>query len=68
SELISIVSSLWSTGVMSFLGGFLLTSISGLMNLWISPPIEIDVTRTNPGFATIKVGSKTLKKQSEHLR
>ncbi|KAJ9601105.1 hypothetical protein L9F63_000740, partial [Diploptera punctata] len=27
SELISIVSSLWSTGVMSFLGGFLLTSI-----------------------------------------
>ncbi|KAJ9575069.1 hypothetical protein L9F63_007730, partial [Diploptera punctata] len=36
SELISIVSSLWSTGVMSFLGGFLLTSVGGPMNLWIS--------------------------------
>ncbi|KAJ9587321.1 hypothetical protein L9F63_019148, partial [Diploptera punctata] len=33
SELISIVSSLWSTGVMSFFGGFLLTSIGGPMNL-----------------------------------
>ncbi|KAJ9579576.1 hypothetical protein L9F63_004761, partial [Diploptera punctata] len=36
SEQISIISSLWSTGVMSFLGGFLLTSIGGSMNLWIS--------------------------------
>ncbi|KAJ9601773.1 hypothetical protein L9F63_000065, partial [Diploptera punctata] len=29
SELISTISSLWSTGVMSFLGGFLLSSMSG---------------------------------------
>ncbi|KAJ9599260.1 hypothetical protein L9F63_010262, partial [Diploptera punctata] len=36
-ELISNFSSLWSTGVMLFLGGFLLllTSIGGPMNLWI---------------------------------
>ncbi|KAJ9584132.1 hypothetical protein L9F63_021541, partial [Diploptera punctata] len=35
SKLISIISSLWSTGVMSFLDDFLLTSIGGPMNLWI---------------------------------
>ncbi|KAJ9594167.1 hypothetical protein L9F63_014423, partial [Diploptera punctata] len=35
SELISIISSLSPIGVMSFLGGFLLLSIDGQMNLWI---------------------------------
>ncbi|KAJ9596005.1 hypothetical protein L9F63_012826, partial [Diploptera punctata] len=36
SELISIFSSLWSTGVMSFLGGFLLTSIGGPMFFYVN--------------------------------